>query len=537
MNRVKQILAKNNLFKDNYFLLLIILFVGIFIYKWQDLFLPYFSDELWAYGPAVRKMAVFGPSLLPSSLGLNDHFAHPLLFFFLAGLWASIFGASLFSTHLFASFLSILLLLVTYIVIKQLISKEVAFYSVVVFAFQSIFLGQFALVLPEILLTIFTFLVVYFSEKNKLKWYFLFGCCLVLTKESGVFPIIAILLWNFIKDVFYDKISIFTKPVVLKYVLLTLPLSALMLHFSLLKLEYGWFIMPLRVESFDFSWNLYHSRLMSTIHYIFISQGRKPLVISLFFVGVLFYNKLSWLKRALLIAISFTIMKIFFRYWEINDFVEFAVVPIIFLYLVKAIFIDIYKVDKSAGGIISTFSIIIVCYILFISSFFDSRRYLFFLLPMVIIITNYFIANIPKINRYLLPLFSLVFVVSSIQYQIDDINTGDDTNHYSDLCIIQKESVEYLENNYPFNQPIQTTFLYKHAIERPLAGYLSSNNRFTKVSNISSNISITEDCLLIFVSTELPNTYEKLIKDKRIKLDKKFQKRNVWIEIYKYKNN
>ena len=163
MMSIKQLFSKNNLFKDHYFLLLILLFIGLIIFKWQDLYLPYFSDELWSYGPAVRKMAVFGSSLLPSSLDLNDHFAHPLLFFFLAGLWASIFGASLFSTHLFASLLSILLLLIIYIVIKQLVSKQVAFYSVIVFAFQSIFLGQFSLVLPEILLTIFTFLFIYFS--------------------------------------------------------------------------------------------------------------------------------------------------------------------------------------------------------------------------------------------------------------------------------------------------------------------------------------------------------------------------------------
>lgn len=534
MMSIKQLFSKNNLFKDHYFLLLILLFIGLIIFKWQDLYLPYFSDELWSYGPAVRKMAVFGSSLLPSSLDLNDHFAHPLLFFFLAGLWASIFGASLFSTHLFASLLSILLLLIIYIVIKQLVSKQVAFYSVIVFAFQSIFLGQFSLVLPEILLTIFTFLVIYFSEINKLKWYFLFGCCLVLTKESGVFPVIAILLWNFIRDIFYDKISIFTKANVLKYVVLALPLFALILHFLLLKSEYGWFIMPLRVESFEFSWNEYHHRLMSTIHYVFIGQGRKPLIIILFFVGILFYNKLSWLKRLLLITVSFVLLKVFFRYWIMPEFVEFAVVPFIFLYIVKSIFIDVYKTDKNSGGVISIFSIITIFYILFISSFFDSRRYLFFLIPMIIIITNYFIANLPKFSKYLLPLFSILFIVSSFQYQFDDTNSGDDTNHYSNLCMIQKKSIEYLENNYPFNQPIQTTFLFKHSIERPLTGYLNSNNVFTNVSIVNSQIGCNE-CLVIFVSTELPDFYNKLIKEKEIKLEKEFQKRNVWIKIYKYK--
>jgi translation initiation factor RLI1 len=59
---------------------------------------------------------------------------------------------------------------------------------------------------------------------------------------------------------------------------------------------------------------------------------------------------------------------------------------------------------------------------------------------------------------------------------------------------------------------------------------------FTNVSNVNSQVGC-DDCLVIFVSTELPDFYNKLLKEKEIKLEKKFQKRNVWIKIYKYKKN
>ncbi|WP_170227970.1 glycosyltransferase family 39 protein [Vicingus serpentipes] len=518
------------LFKDIYFLIVLVLLIGVFIYKYQDLFLPFFSDELWTYGPAIRKMSVFGPSLLPSSLPLTDHWAHPLLFFFLSSLWCLIFGASLFSVHLFAALLSSLLLVVLYLTVKNMLNREIAFYSTLIFASQSIFLGQYNLALPEILTTIFTYLVIYFSEKKKYKLFIFFGICLVLTKESGVFPLIAIIGWNLIRDIFYDKSFSFSKQTIVKYIIFTVPFIAIVSHFVLLKLEYGWFIMPLRTESFEFTWDVYHERLMNTIHYLFIGQGRRPLPITLFFIGILFYPKIKILYRIVIVLVSFSLMKMFFGYWEVPEFVEFLVIPIIFIVIVKFIFIDSYKNDRSESGFIAIATLFTIIYILFISSFFDSRRYLLFLVPTLIVITIYFLNQIPKINKYLLPLVAIVSIGFSIQYQINDTDQGDDTNHYQDLCFIQKEAVGYLEEKYQYTQSIRTTFLVKHSLERPLTGYLKT---ITKFSNVASLAKDGNNCLYIFVNTELPNDYYSFKKEKNLKLVKKFEKRNAWIEIYK----
>jgi hypothetical protein len=522
-----------NLFKDIYFLFILGLIVAIFIFKWEDLFLPFFSDELWAYGPAIRKMSVFGPSLLPSSLDLSDHWAHPLLFFFLASLWCTFFGASLFIAHLFAALLASFLLLLMYLIIKQLFNRQIAFYSTILFAAQSIFLGQYNLLLPEILLTIFTFLVIYHYQKNNLKYYVLFGIALVLTKESGVFPLLAIGLWTLIKDVFYDKTFSFTKSTLIKYLTLSLPFFALIGHFLLLKAEYGWYIMPLRTDSFEFSWEVYHERLMSTIHYIFIDQGRKPLSIGLFFIGILFYTRIKWIYRVLIIVVSFTLMKIFFGYWSTIDFVEYLIVPLVFLIVLKTVFLDAYKYDKTRGGFVSITSILMFSYVLFTSSFFDSRRYLFFLIPLFIIVVVYYLDQIPKYSRYLVPIFSVVVIGFLINYQINDKNQGDDTNHYQDICIIQKEAVGFLEKNYEYSQPIQTTFLLKHSLERPLTGYLSTLSKFSNVNSISKLSIYNENSVFVFANTELPDYYNEIKSNNNLKLVKKFERRNAWIEIYK----
>lgn len=521
-----------SLYKDIYFLLILVLILGLFLYKFQDLFLPYFSDELWSYGPAIRKMSVFGPSLLPSSLELTDHWAHPLFFFFLASIWSSIFGASLFSTHFFSALLSSILLMLIFIVVKQLMNRRIAFYSTVIIAFQSIFLGQYSLLLPEILLTIFTFLAIYFFESGKLKWYVLTGVCLVLTKESGVFPLLAIGLWSLLKDIFYEKPISFTKSLLIKYIALLLPFFAILGHFILLKIEYGWYIMPLRANSFDFSWDIYHERLMSTIHYLFIDQGRKVITIILFFIGILFYPKLRWIYKIIIVIVSFCLMKMFFGYWKTAEYIEYLIIPIVFIIIVKLLFIDVYKKDKKSGGFIAITSILIISYVIFISSFFDSRRYLFFLIPMFIIVVNYYLDQLPTFKQYILPIFSVIIISFSINYIINDKNQGDDTNHYQNMCLIQQEAISYLEEKYNYSEEIHTTFLLRHSLERPLTGYLSSLNKFSNVKSISKIVNC-DDCLFIFSSLETPLYYEDYKKNNNLCLVKKFKKRDAWIEIYK----
>jgi len=223
-------------------------------------------------------------------------------------------------------------------------------------------------------------------------------------------------------------------------------------------------------------------------------------------------------------------MKMFFGYWDVPPIVEYLIIPIIFLAIVKTIFLDSYKYDKPNGSFIAFATIFILIYILFISSFFDSRRYLLFLVPTLIIVTLYFLNQVPKVNKYLLPLVAIISIGFSIQYHISDTNQGDDTNHYQNLCIIQKEAVGYLEENYDYSQPIRTTFLVKHSLERPLTGYLKSNTKFNNVATLAKE---GRDCLYVFVNTELPEDYLKIKKEKNLKLVKKFEKRDAWIEIYK----
>ncbi len=521
------------LFSDIYFLLTIGVCIILIIFKYSDFSLPYFSDELWVYGPSVRKMGILGPSMLPNSLSIEDHWAHPLLFFFTGGTWCLIFGSSILSTHIFAASISITLLISIYFIGKNIFSKEVGFYTVLIFSTQSIFLGQFSLVLPEVMLTLFAFLTIYFYYKKKILWYLFFGICLVLTKETGIFPILAIVLWNLFKDLFYEKENPFKLSFIKKNSLLISPLLVLGIHFALLKVSYGWFLLPDRVEAFEFNWEIYHERIMHTFHYVFINQGRKPIIILLFIAAILFNKKHSIWLRVLIFLIGFSIIKIFFEYWKLPDVFELTIIPILFIVLLKYIFWDIYKMNKKQGDVLGVFSIFIVIYLLFSSAQFDSLRYLYCTIPVFIMISIYFVQSISTTKKIILPILSLIIIYFSIQYISKDTNTGDDTNNYSDMCLIRIKSVQFLETNNYYLFPIKAPFLFNHAIRRPLTGYLSSNKNFNNLAHVDENTVNCAECICIFENTSPSLYYNDIAQNINFELINKTEKGSVWIEIYK----
>ncbi|MFA4853543.1 MAG: hypothetical protein WC599_13585, partial [Bacteroidales bacterium] len=108
-----------------YSILLIILVIAFIIIKIPYLSLPYYWDEAWVYGPALRIMESHKLSLLPDALPVYYSRGHPLFFHFMGALWLRIFGTSLVASHIYALFISIALLISVYIFCKQLFSKEV----------------------------------------------------------------------------------------------------------------------------------------------------------------------------------------------------------------------------------------------------------------------------------------------------------------------------------------------------------------------------------------------------------------------------
>lgn len=521
------------LLSDFYFLSVILLSLSLFIFKFSSFDLPYFSDELWVYGPSFRKMGENFPSLIPTSLNVEEHWGHPLMFFFIGSIWCSVFGTSIISTHIFSAIISTFLLITIYQVVKNIFNKQLALYSVLVFAFQSIFLGQYNLVLPEIMLTLFMFISLYAYLYHKMLLYIVSTACLVLVKETGVLFVGSIILWHFIKNVVYEKNYKISLANIKIYIILGFPLLFLVYHVLMLNYFYGWYIMPERVNHFVFAWDIYYDRIRDTFHYVFIGQGRKSLTLVLFIVLILFNKRLKIWQRILLFVFVFSLIKVFFNYWKLPNIFPMIIVPICALALIKYLFWDNYKEDKEKGSFLGVATIFILLYILFSASQFDSLRYILCIIPMVIIVVLFVVSeSLKNQKRWLLLVISFVVIANSIVYIFNDDNFGDDTLNYKDVCLVNKEAVNYLESKDYYNKHIKTSFLFKYQLTDYRAGYLSSKMNFNSVTTYKNIEYQLDESIYIFCNTDLPDFYNGIKHDSNFELESKFIKEKIWVEVY-----
>ncbi|HWB62125.1 MAG TPA: glycosyltransferase family 39 protein, partial [Chitinophagales bacterium] len=132
--------------------------VALFIFKWNDLHLPYFWDELGVYTQAADYQYHHGISLMPASVPAWLSRGHPLFFVALSASVLKLFGENVFAAHLFSLFISSVLLFVVYRKTTKYFDSLTALVAVMLLAIQPLFLAQSALVLPEITLALFVLL-------------------------------------------------------------------------------------------------------------------------------------------------------------------------------------------------------------------------------------------------------------------------------------------------------------------------------------------------------------------------------------------
>lgn len=521
------------LFNDAYFLGTLLLAVVFFIYKYQFLHLPYVFDELWVYGPGVREMGIEGPSLLPDALAVEYYRAHPLMFFFLGGLWSWIFGESVFSTHIFASLISIGLIVSIFFICKKIFTSKVGFFAALILSFQSIFIAQFSLVLPEVLVTVLTLWTVYFYIQ-KLKWgYFIVASLLVLTKESGAIVIAAIVIWNIITgfDLKSEEKFHLSKFIKSNFIL-SLPIIFLLVHFILLKWHFGWFLFPEHLNEFQFTWEDFSWRIRKSFNYIFVDEGRQPILIVLISIAFLFNNRLKLKYRILLLIMFFAVTKVFFRYWKTNDFIEIYIVPLVFIFNIRYIFWETTEMDNYKKKFVGFSVVFIIIYTLFSSSYFDNLRYLFYVFPFFIIISCYYLSTISFLKNSSLLLFAFISIGFSIFYISNEVDHGDVNISYSDVAVVYSKTINYLEEKNYYEYPLKVPFLFSHALTRPLTSYLNSQKTFSNVSD-NRNLDNCTKCLLIFTNVEPKSPIYSTVKESsEYELMKRINERDVWSEIY-----
>lgn len=274
---------------------------------------PYFWDELGVYAPGALKMKDNGTiGLLPSSLEPLYSRGHPLLFVFSQAAWFHIFGDDVISGHAFSILTGALTLLIFYLCAANLFNKSIALIASLALAVQPIFFAGAGVVLPEMMLALFTIPAVWGIIQNRWGVYALAASLAMMTKESAiVIPPLAllVLLFDAVREKDFFSLSRFKK-----LISAVTPLLVFGIFLIIQKKQNGWYFFPLHVgylrldkTLFEQGWYIFRD--------VALKQGRW--VFTLFTVWGLFRsftgNDFSpWTKRVLYVSVIFVFACILF---------------------------------------------------------------------------------------------------------------------------------------------------------------------------------------------------------------------------------
>lgn len=251
---------------------MVLCFVLFVFFKWQDISLPYFWDEMAGYMSGVVYMQDYGISILPTAVPPDLSYGHPLLMHATMACIAEVFGNTPTVMHLTTLGFTFLLALGTYLLVVQLSSNHlIGLLSYVILLFQPIVIAQSTQVLLEVFLAMHTVysLLFYFRKQYALSSFF--TLCAVMTKETGLVLAIAMMLVLLI-DYFKDKdIRAFAY----KFLLFDIPFLVFAGFLMLQKAAYGWYLNPTNVGKSKLELESMVQKFWDyPLQFSFVDQGR-----------------------------------------------------------------------------------------------------------------------------------------------------------------------------------------------------------------------------------------------------------------------
>lgn len=257
-------------------LLVVVVFICL---KIPHLSYPFYCDEGWVYAPAVKHMAINGPSLLPGVIRSDYSRGHPLLFHFLCGWWIRLFGSSNVSLHSFPLLISVGLLVALYEGCSRLFNRRTAMIVLLLTVTQTIFFVQSSMVELEVMTALLAFLSLYFYVKDQSVAATISLSLLFLTKESGVVFGVVIGCHALLR-VFQDKGHLRRNPG--RLLVVVIPALLLAVFFLIQKAREGWFLLPLHSSLIHSGWDAFYKLFCSCIHFTFDADES----VHILFIGI-----------------------------------------------------------------------------------------------------------------------------------------------------------------------------------------------------------------------------------------------------------
>ncbi len=285
------------------------------LYKISDIGVPYFWDEAGVYVAGARQMNDFGHiGMLPNDLDPLLSRGHPLLFYFCEALIFRNFGDTVISGHIFALLLALTTLIVFYFFARKEFDPLVATLSTVLLSVQPIFFSLSAMLVPEMMLTLFTLISLWGIIRNNWILYAIGASLALLTKESAiVIPALGLTIIFFSGLINRD---LFTLKRLKLMMIGLIPVLVFGLFLIIQKIQRGWFFFPEHIGYIHFDIQTLKKMGGRILYDMLFDQGRwligYPFLAGLFFCILAKPLKMEFNTKPFLVFIGFLLLVLIF---------------------------------------------------------------------------------------------------------------------------------------------------------------------------------------------------------------------------------
>lgn len=419
---------------------------------------------------------------------------HPLLFHFLAALWAKVWGPSNVALHAFALTVSTLALAATYLVGSRIGSPMVGTAAMLMLALDESFLAQSGILLPEVLLGLFILLTIHQYIRRNVVGYILFGTCALLTKESALVAIMAILAWH---SVLLLPKAQRQHPGTWKWLgIVLVPVGAAGLFFVVQYIQLGWVFYPDHLGMMSFDPKDVHYKFKLAFNLLFEHQGMEWTTYAFGLAAPLLWRGWKPWTGMLVALLYVSAVKVLVGRWAMPPFPTLLVTLLCFAVIFRLQFMRLYAEDERKGAFASVGLILVLGFLLFSALNFFADRYLVPLLPVIAIGVCIVIhGTAERYTKWAFPVVMSVLLTLRFLVIGHDDRIGDTRLAYTDLIGVHQAMVAHLEQADLFDAPIQASFTEEVYLTDPDAGYLSGDV-FHKV-NVDDR---TQDVYVLFTS-------------------------------------
>lgn len=451
-----------------------------FLYKVPYVGLPYYWDEAWSYVPAIHLMHEHGPSLLPQSMPPEVSRGHPLLFYFVASTWMKLFGEGRQFMHMFPLSLSIATLIFVFILGKELVNSWIGLLAATLTACCEPFLAQSGMLLPEMMLTLFSCISILLYIRNKPIGYVISASAALFVKESALVLIIAVIateivvaLWSgTIKEIRLRRMLILVSPIVIVGV-----------FFIQQRIVHGWFLFPEHIDLMQYDIRTIVYKLKLIYYEVFERQGMTIATYSFSFAVIIFMRTCPTRIKVLLILLYVTAIKVLFGRWTLPELTTLIIPVVCFLIIGLVKFNYVYKLNEKIGRTSLLIYIFMCGYFLFSSLNFYTNRYLLITYPIFIVATLTLVHAVLPARLNLKTTIALGLIMLTVLItQIDaDGDIGDTRLSYRDDIKVHQDLIHYCEEEDLHLYHFTGSFILSHYMSDPRSGYLKYGEPFRHV--------------------------------------------------------